>query len=132
MGPSKDLEALFEREAQRHFDFLVEQGFATAQTEGHRRSYTSSRVGVEVLYDARDGRVITVIDAFVGDRNPRASLVCLYVAAGLGPAQDVKEIVRSEKRVGPALESHAAALRAVLPHLDGPSGGSLLIECHGT
>ena len=38
--------------------------------------------------------------------------------AGLGPAQDVKEIARSSKHLGRVLASHTAALEK-LPSLDG-------------
>ena len=119
-------------EAARRFDFLVGEGFVPHAPEGHRLLYSSAAFAVEVLYDDRDGRVLTLIDAHVGDRNPRANLICLFVEAGLGPAQKISEIARSPKRLGPVVESHAVALRALLPELSGPRGPDLLLRCHGT
>lgn len=122
----------FVAEAARQFDFLVGEGFVPHSSDGHRLLYSSAAFAVEVLYDARDGRVLTVIDAHVGERNPRANLMCLFVEAGLGPAQEIREIARSPKLLGPVLESHAVALRALLPELNGPRAADLLLECHGT
>jgi hypothetical protein len=122
----------FLAEAARRFDFLVSEGFVPHSSDGHRLLYSSAAFAVEVLYDDRDGRVITLIDAHVGERNPRANLICLFVEAGLGPAQDIREIARSTKLLSPVLESHAAALRALLPELKGPRASDLLLECHGT
>ena len=68
----------------------------------------------------------------VGERNPRANLICLYVEAGLGPAQEIREVARSAKLLGPVLESQALALRALLPELRGPRAVDLLLGCHGT
>ena len=130
---SKYIEATdFLTEAARRFDFLVGEGFVPHSSDGYRLLYSSAAFAVEVLYDDRDGRVLTVIDAHVGERNPRANLICLFVEAGLGPAQDIREIARSPKALGPVLESHAVALRALLPELNGPRAADLLMECHGS
>jgi hypothetical protein len=114
------------------FDFLLGAGFVLGASDGHRLLYASGDFAVEVLYDDRDGRVITLIDAHVDDRNPRANLICLYVEAGLGPAQAIREIARSKKILVPVLESHAAALRALMPVLNGPTASGLFLACHGT
>jgi hypothetical protein len=82
-----------------------------------RVAFSSADFGIEVLYDEREGYVTTLIDAFVGDRNPRASLSCLYVEAGLGHAQDVRETARTKHSLDVALGSQAAALRKLLPAL---------------
>src|SRR4051794_32689149 len=95
----------FMAEAARRFDFLIGQGFVPSAGDQHRLLYTSAALAVEVLYDDRDGRVLTLIDARVGDRNPRANLICVYVEAGLGPAQAIREIARSKKLLGRVLES---------------------------
>ena len=122
----------FLAEAASRFDFLVREGFVPHSGDGHRLLYSSAPFAVEVLYDDCDGRVLTLIDAHVGERNPRANVICLYVEAGLGPAQDIREIARSPKLLSPVLESHALALRALLPELNGPRAANLLLECHGT
>jgi hypothetical protein len=122
----------FLAEGARRFDFLLGEAFVPHATGGHRLLYSSATFTVEVLYDDRDGRVSTLIDANVGERNPRANLICLYVAAGLGAAQDVREIARSAKLLGPVLESQAAALQVLLQELTGPRGADLLLKCHGT
>jgi hypothetical protein len=122
----------FSAEAVRRFDFLVGEGFVPLSSDGHRLLFSSAAFAVEVLYDDRDGRVLTLIDAHVGERNPRANLICLYVEAGLGPAQAIREIARSTRLLGSVLESHAVALRALLPELNGPRAADLLLECHGT
>ena len=122
----------FLTEAARRFEFLVGEGFVQHSSEGHRLLYSSAAFAVEVLFDDRDGRVLTLIDGQVGERNPRANLICLFVEAGLGPAQSIKEIARSTRLLGPVLESQAVALRALLPELNGPRAAGLLLECHGT
>jgi hypothetical protein len=121
----------FLTEAACQFDFLLAEGFVAGSSEGHRLLYSSSRVAIEVLYDGRDGRVITLVDAYEGDRNPRAGLVCLFVEAGLGPAQRIREIARSKKSLRPVLESQAVALRQLLPELRGQHASGLLLRCHG-
>ena len=121
----------FLQEAKSRFDFLRERDFLGPEEGDYWLSYSSGTLGVEVLYDDRDGRVLTVVRSSIGDRNPRAGLQCLYVTATLGPAQDIREIARSFKDLGPVLESHAAALEKVLTVIDGPGGFDLLVKCHG-
>ena len=121
----------FLAEAAREFDFLITEGFAPRSGDGHRMLYSSGAFAVEVLYDDRDGRVITLVDAYVGERNPRAGLICLYVEAGLGPAQRIREIARSRRTLRPVLQSQAAALRQLLPELTGARASDLLLKCHG-
>lgn len=124
-------QAEFLEEAKNRFEFLRERDFLGPEEGDYWLSFSSGALGVEVLYDDRDGRVLTIVRSSVGDRNPRAGLQCLYVSAALGPAQDIREIARSPKVLGPVLESHAAALKRVLPVLEGPGGADLLLRCHG-
>src|SRR4051794_34899045 len=77
--------------APRAFGFLAECGYETVAEEPGRFVWTSAELGVEVAYDSHERRVVTVLDAFIGDRHARASLACLYVETGCGPAQDVRE-----------------------------------------
>ena len=94
-------------------------------------SFSSGDLGVEVIYDDRDGRVLTIVRAFFAERSPRAGLGCLYVSSGLGPQQNIRDIARSEKQLKASLESQAEAFRKVLPVLSGPDGPDLLLRCHG-
>jgi len=121
----------FLHEARERFRFLRDANFTGPEEGDYWLSYGSGTIGVEVHFDDRDGRVITVIRATVGDRNPRASLHCLYVRAGLGVAQDVKEIARSARMVAQVLESQAAGLRQLLPIIEGPAGPEVMLACHG-
>jgi hypothetical protein len=121
----------FVTDAAREFDFLISRGFVPGSSGDHRLLYASGDFAIEVLYDDRDGRVVTLVAAHVGDRNPRASLICLFVEAGLGPAQSVREICRTRKMLRPVLRSQAAALRDLLPKLTGPHAENLLLECNG-
>lgn len=122
----------FVREACEHFAFLVGvHGFVGPVVDDYRLLYTSASFSVEVHYDDRDGRVITIVDATVGRRNPRAGLQCLYVESGLGPAQRVRDIARSERSLKSALESQASALDTLVPVLGGDKGPTLLLACNG-
>lgn len=123
--------SVFLAAAAVEFDFLLGEGFVAGASEGYRRLYVSAAFSVEVMYDDRDGRVITIVDAHVGQRNPRAGLTCLFVEAGHGPAQRIREIARSPKQISPVLLSQATALRDLLPELTGPPAPALLLKCHG-
>ena len=120
----------FLSEAAHEFDFLIAEGFLPGPSENHCLRYTSSAFAIEVFYDDRDGRVITLVDGYVAEC-PRAGLICLFVEAGLGPAQRIREIARSKKTLRSALQSQAAALRELLPELTGPRASDLLWECRG-
>jgi len=121
----------FADEARLHFGFLWDDDFLGPEEGEYRLSYSSRRLAVDVLYDDRDGRVLTVVRSFLAGRTPRAGLPCLYVAAGIGPQQDIREIARSSKLLGAVLDSQARALQRVLPVFDGPRGPELLSMCHG-
>ena len=122
----------FAREARQRFAFLVDVlGFVGPVVEDSRLLYTAAAFSVEIHYDHRDGRVITIIDATVGSRNPRAGLRCLYVESGLGAAQQIRDIARTERSLESALGSQAAALNKLVPVLEGGEGQTLLLACHG-
>jgi hypothetical protein len=122
----------FVARAREHFDFLVtHHGFDAPRFERYAVVYTRPAVTIEVLYDSRDGRVITQIDGVVSSGTARASLDCLYAESGLGPAQDVRDIARSGHSLEVALISQAQALDRLLPVLSGSRGRALLDLCHG-
>jgi hypothetical protein len=118
-------------EARERFQFLKDADFVGPEEGDYWLSYSSGFIGVEVHYDDRDGRVVTIVRTTVGDRNPRASLQCLYVTAKLGAAQDIREIARSGKSIAAVLESQAVALRKLLPIIEGGRGPDLILGCHG-
>ena len=121
----------FRAEAANHFRFLWEADFLGPEAGEYSLSYSSGWLGIEVHYDDRDGRVITILRATVGERSPRASLQCLYVRAKLGPAQDIREIARSAKSIGDVLASHAAAVPKRRPVIERDDERELLLACHG-
>ena len=120
----------FSSEVERAFAFL-KPAFVGPEKEHYSLYYSNGLIGIYVGFDDRDGRVITGRRAQVGERNVNASLQCLYVAAGLGPAQDVRDTARSRKQLSGAIDSQATALRTLLPILEGPTGANLLGGCHG-
>lgn len=97
----------------------------------HRVAYTSRRFSIGVVYDEMDGRVETFVETRHGNRQLRASLSCLYVEAGLGPAQRIHQIARTQHSLERAVSTQASALHELLPILTGPSRGSLLTKCVG-
>lgn len=121
----------FLSEARGRFQFLRDADFLGPEEGEYWLSYSSGLLGVEVHYDDRDGRILTIVRSSVDDRNPRAGLQCLYVSAKLGPAQDIREIARSSKALGAVLETQASALRKLLPVVEGTDGPDLLLSCHG-
>ncbi len=55
-----------------------------------------------------------------------ADLSEVYAAAGLGPVQHVGSSARTVQAMAKSVASHGAALRRVLPLLQGPHGDALL------
>ena len=121
----------FNEQAEQSFAFVRDLGFFGPERREDWISFSSGDLGVEVIYDDRDGRVLTIVRAFFAERSPRAGLGCLYVSSGLGPQQNIRDIARSEKQLKASLESQAEAFRKVLPVLSGPDGPDLLLRCHG-
>ena len=121
----------FNRKAELAFAFVRDFGFFGPEYGEDRVAFSSGRLGLEVMYDDRDGRVITIVRAHLAERNPRAGLACLYVQAGLGPQQDLRDIARSAKQLSASLASQATAFRRLLPALSGTDGPGLLLRCHG-
>lgn len=121
----------FVEEAKAAFDFLRDSGFVGPEVHEYGLYFSTGTVGVEVLFDEREGRVVTLVQRALEDWNAKASLQCLYVAAGLGPAQDIRSVARSRKLVAPAVNSHARALRKLLPVVREEDNRQLLRDCHG-
>jgi hypothetical protein len=121
----------FARETRRRFDSLRSEGFRPSERAPYWVCYEYDDLTIDVMYDDRNGRVSTSIQSIVGDRRPHASLSCLYVTKGLGPAQDIREIARSMKALGAALDSQRAAIQSLLPVVTGPDGADLVLRCHG-
>jgi hypothetical protein len=71
---------------------------------------------------------IVRVDADTGTRYC-ADLACLYVEAGLGPAQHVPEQIGGGHTIAKRLNQHAHALRLLMPHLTGPGGTALFRLC---
>jgi hypothetical protein len=123
--------AEFLAEARDRFQFLCHADFLGPEEGEYVLSYSAGLLGIELHYDDRDGRILTIVRSSVGDRNARAGLQCLYVSASLGVAQDIRDIARSRKAPKGVLETHAAALRKLLPILGGADAADLLLRCHG-
>ena len=121
----------FASAAKPGFAFLAEHGFRGPIESETALAYSIPSLILRVLYDEFDGRVLISIGARTDRGELHASLDCLYVEAGLGPAQDIKDIARSTHSLTVAIESHASALRRFLPVLTGPNIGSLVEKCAG-
>ena len=81
-----------------------------------------------IVMEPGDALVTKVVVPHPGGRWA-CGLTCLYVEAGLGPAQDLKSTARSPRLLQRALAAHRAALDRVAPLLDGPDGTRLLEGC---
>jgi hypothetical protein len=123
--------ATFVAAAAEAFSFLTVTGFVEFQEKDFSVGYASAPLTIRVLYDPFDGRVITKLEVPIGSRDIRASLNCVYVEAGLGPAQHIRDIARSRKTLPAVLDTQVAALQRVLPLLNQPARQSILTACHG-
>lgn len=119
-------------EASRCFVMLCNEGFEGPEQNDYSIYFSNGTLGIEIGYDEREGSVITILVASVGGRAVRAGLSCLYVAADLGPAQDIRMTCRSRKVLKPVLDSHSHALLALLRVLENPGSDALLLKCHGS
>jgi hypothetical protein len=128
--PAAQLLKVLEAEVPRAFGFLPVRGYETVAEEPGRFAWASADLGVEVGYDPHERRVVTVLDAFIGDRHARASLPCLYVETGCGPAQDVHENALSTQTAKRAIDAQGRALEAVLTFVE-QQGLDVFLRCHG-
>ena len=128
----EDQISLFETTAVDSFEFLVHEfSFNGPIASGYKVDWSSPELRVQLFFDDRDGRVSTSIRAG-GRPSSRADLVCLFVQARLGSAQEIREIARTSRQMAPVVESHARALRRLLPLLTAPGGSSLIESCNGS
>ena len=111
------------------FAFLVETfDFIGPETSDDQVSYYSPSLAVHVAMDPRDG-LLTFAEGHAHGMRVSAELACLYVEAGLGPAQRVRTAAGSVHAVRKSLGSQAFALRELLPILLQPEGTALLSVC---
>src|SRR5690349_10831686 len=105
MGKGVDL-ARFREEVEARFGFLSEHGFAGPVAEGGTVEYVCERLSVRVTYGGHQHELLTTVSAM----GLHAGLSCLYVEAGLGPAQAIGGIARSVHSLEKTVVSQAAAL----------------------
>jgi hypothetical protein len=119
--------AVFGQEVERQFGFLADDRFAGPFVGDGVVEFVSDEMVIGVYLEPRYGEVVTVVSA----RGFRAGLSCLYVAAGLGPAQAIGNTARTRHSLTKTVASNALALQVLLPRLETAEGQRLLAECHG-
>ncbi len=122
----------FGDEVKQRFRFLVDQeGFLGPEEHDDEITYHAPNLAIKVALDQRDRHALTLVNGEVDGFTARTELSCLYVHAGLGPAQDVVWSAGTLHALVKALDSQAAAVRKILPVLKGEGAAKLLRECHG-
>ena len=116
------------------FSFLVDPcGFEGPETTSDGLRYRRGDLTVEVSSWSRHHEAgfdtIVAVEARGDEPRRSASLDSLYVACGLGPAQDVPTGGGSRATIRKRIDQHSRALRALMPHLDGPDLPELLRRC---
>ena len=117
------------------FMFLVDsEGFDGPELLSDGVAYHRAEIHVVVAgHEGREPEVTTVVEISAAGAPPwRARLGSVYVAAELGPAQDVPESARNQRIVQVRLKKQADALQELLQVLDDASLRSLVRVCHGT
>jgi hypothetical protein len=116
------------------FDFLGERwGFAGPERTGQGVAF--HRLGLHVLIELvawkHEAEFVTTLSLTDPDgRERRASLACLYLACGLGAAQDVPASAGTSRHtIVRRIGQHAAALGHVMPYLEGPGAAELFRRC---
>jgi hypothetical protein len=125
----------FRTAVERAFQFLVDVGFSIVTFDdrgaGSAIEYRSDKLSVTVWLADRYCELDTAVRPRSDEPLSGASLSCLYVRAGLGAANEIKHAARSGHSLTTALASQAAALRLLLPILQGHSGAELIAQCYG-
>jgi len=128
---SREVVDLFNELAPPAFAFLCSEFGMIGPTKGNDSVlFDSPDFSIAIGLDGRDG-IRVDFAARIASREYRASLACLYVESGLGPAQAVRTTARSSHTLQQSLASNAAALRELLPRLNGDRRIALLAACHG-
>jgi hypothetical protein len=110
-----------------HFDYLVDEfDFEHESSSEWRVHYSSVNLHVAVWYLPPDRATITQVWIPPHEPPPSVDLDDVYVAAGLGPAQDVRTSAQTRHAMNESLRSQADALRAVIPLLRGPDSTDLI------
>jgi hypothetical protein len=110
-----------------HFDYLTDEfGFEHENSSEWRVHYSSPNLHVAVWYFPPDRATITQVWVPPNEPPPSVDLGSVYVAAGLGPAQDVRTSAQTMHAMNKSLKSQADALRAVIPLLRGPDSADLI------
>lgn len=123
----------FGDEVKQRFRFLVDQeGFLGPEEYEGAVAYHAPNLTIKVVLNRRDRYALTLINGeLAGGFAARTTLSCLYVRAGLGPAQHVVLSAGTLHALLKALDSQAAAMRKILPILKSEAVAKLLRECHG-
>lgn len=127
----RDVLGEFLAKAEETFEFLTQaDGFLGPERRPDGLAYHSPALEIDILLDAREQAIVTLVRAMVDDLHLRAELSCLYAEAALGPVQDVKRTARTAHTLERSLGSQSEALRRLLPVLDGPMRNQILKACH--
>jgi hypothetical protein len=135
MGRRRSSPEVLWDEGPEAFSFLVPAGrFEGPEILADGLEYRRADLVVAVTTWAWKGEVgfSTSLQRIPGSPGAsHAELHCLYVACGLGPVQDVPTGAGASHVIVKRVQQHAAALRAVLPHLEGPQAADLFRRCQG-
>jgi hypothetical protein len=130
---SESVARAFGDEVKQRFRFLVDQeGFlGPGEDRNGFLAYHAPNLAITMVLDQRSRYAKTLVDSEIDGFAASAELKCLYVHAGLGPAQHVVWSAGTMHALMKALDSQVVALRKILPMLRGEGAAKLLRECHG-
>lgn len=130
---SETVARAFGDEVRQRFRFLVDQeGFLGPEEDGSGfLAYHAPKLAITMVLDQRNRYAKTLVEGEVDGFTASAELKCLYLHAGLGPAQHVVWSAGTMHALIKALDSQVVALRKILPMLKGEGAAKLLRECHG-
>lgn len=124
MGKRPDLPKEFRSEARTAFAYLTEsEGFAEPEDDGLGLVFRRGDLVVRLWYfGGRESSMVTGLlsvdpDGTLGRKD--VWLEDLYTGLGCGPAQDVPLSTPTRRAMLKRVHEHAAALRRVLPLIDG-------------
>jgi len=129
--PKIDEDGLFRSTARPAFDFLVtEFGYAGPTDQESELTYDSADglTAVSVLLVWNQWDIHVTVRRIIDGNWRKFDLVELYKACKLGPAQDIRNQVRGFAQIAEPVGSTAAALRKVMPFLQGSAGAEFLAK----